>query len=181
MGCPNSMLAVLLFSTLAALSVPADQTLQVAPLPRDGQVLVSFELQQELTDDVRKTIRSGLAVSFIYRVELRRSSAIWFDRVLSSAVVKATVRYDNLTRRYLLTRTLDDRIDRPDTTDSEEVAWRWLTNQFDRLPLFSSVPLESNGEYYVRVSAHTAPRNAAFVWPWRGDDVVAFTKFTLIR
>ena len=175
------MLSAVLISTLLAFSGPFDQTLKVAPLPRDGQVLVSFELQQELTDDVRTTIRSGMAVSFVYKVDLRRSSAVWIDRVLATAVVKATVRYDNLTGRYLLTRTVDGRVERPDTTDSEEVAWRWLTGRFDRLPLFSSVQLETNGEYYVRVSAHAAPRSAGFVWPWRGDDVVAFTKFTLIR
>lgn len=175
------MFAVFLISALLAFTGPFDQTLKVAPLPRDGKVLVSFEMQQELTDQVRTTIRSGMAVSFVYKVELRRNSAIWVDRVLATAVVKATVRYDNLTRRYLLTRTLDGSPERPDTTDSEEVAWRWLTDQFDRLPLFSSVQLETNGEYYVRVSAHSAPRNAGFVWPWRGDDVTAFTKFTLIR
>jgi hypothetical protein len=175
------MFTALIFSTLIVLSAPAAQQLQVAPLPRDGKVLVSFELQQELTDELRAKIRSGMAVSFTYHVDLRRSSAIWFDRVLASAVVKATVKYDNLTGRYLLTRTLDGSIERPDTTDSEEVAWKWLTNHFDRLPLFSSVKLESNGEYYVRVSAHAAPNNAAFVWPWRGDDVVGFMKFTLIR
>jgi hypothetical protein len=175
------MFTALIFSTLLVLPAPADQQLQVAPLPRDGQVLVSFHLQQELTDELRTTIRSGMAVSFTYHVDLRRGSAIWFDRVLASAEIKATVKYDNLTGRYLLTRTLDGRMERPDTTDSEEVAWRWLTNRFDRLPLFSSVKLESNGEYYVRVSAHAAPRNAGFVWPWRGDDVVTFTKFTLIK
>ena len=175
------MFSVLLISALLAVTGPFDQTLKVAPLPRDGQVLVSFKLQQELTEEVRTTIRSGMAVSFVYKVDLRRSSAVWVDRTLATTVVRATVRYDNLTRRYLLTRTLDKRPERPDTTDSEEVAWRWLTDQFDRLPLFSSVQLESNGEYYVRVSAHAAPRNAGFVWPWRGDDVSAFTRFTLIR
>ncbi len=175
------MFTAVLISALLAFAGPYDQTLKVAPLPRDGQVLVSFELQQELPDEVRTTIRSGMAVSFVYKVELRRNSAIWVDRTIAATVVRATVRYDNLTRRYLLTRTLDNRVERPDTTDSEEVAWRWLTDQFDRLPLFSSVQLESNGEYYVRVSAHAAPRNAGFVWPWRGDDVTAFTKFTLIR
>ena len=168
------MFAVVLISALLSLSGPFDQTLKVAPLPRDGQVLVSFELQQALTDEVRTTIRSGMAVSFVYKVDLRRSSAVWIDRTIATSKVKATVRYDNLTRRYMLTRTVNGSIERPDTTDSEEVAWRWLTDQFDRLPLFS-------GEYYVRVSAHAAPRNAGFVWPWRGDDVTAFTRFTLIR
>jgi hypothetical protein len=175
------MFPVVLISALLTLAGPFDQTLKVAPLPRDGQVLVSFELQQALTDEVRTTIRSGMAVSFVYKVDLRRSSAVWIDRTIATAEIKATVRYDNLTRRYLLTRTLNGGVERPDTTDSEEVAWRWLTDQFDRLPLFSSVQLESNGEYYVRVSAHAAPRSAGFVWPWRGDDVTAFTKFTLIR
>ena len=175
------MFAAVIIDTLLSLSGPQDQTLKVAPLPRDGQVLVSFELQQGLTEEVRKTIRSGMSVSFVYRVDLRRSSAVWIDRLIATSVVKATVKYDNLTGRYMLTRTLDGRPERPDTTDSEEVAWRWLTDEFDRLPLFSSVRLESNGEYYVRVSAHAAPRSAGFVWPWRGDDVTAFTKFTWIR
>jgi hypothetical protein len=168
-------------SSFIALSVPADQTLRVAPLPRDGQVLVTFKLTHELTDDIRAKIHSGMLVSFIYKVDLRRSSAVWLDRTLVSTVVKATVRYDNLTRRYYLTRFVDGRMERPETTDSEEIAWDWLTTRFEKLPLFSSVTLESNGEYYVRVRAHAAPRSASFVWPWQGDDVVGFMKFTLIR
>lgn len=182
LSCPIrvSMLAALILSSFVALA-PAGQTLQVAPLPRDGQVLVSFKLAHELTDDIRTKIHSGMLVSFIYKVDLRRASPLWLDRTLASAVVKATVRYDNLTRRYYLSRFLDGRMERPETTDREEVAWAWLTNQFERLPLFSSVKLESNAEYYVRVSAHAAPRNASFVWPWQGDDVVGFMKFTLIR
>jgi len=170
----------LVFVACACLSAGA-QTLQVAPLPRDGQILVSFKLAQDLNDDIRATIHSGLLVSFIYKVDLRRGSSVWFDRTISSAEVRATVKYDNLTRRYHMTRMVDGRMEKADTTDNEAVAWAWLTGQFDRLPLFRSVALESNGEYYVRVRAHTAPRNASFVWPWQGDDVVGLMKFTLIR
>lgn len=182
MAHPIPMIAAVLLSSLLA-AVPADQTLQVAPLPRDGKVLVTFKLNHELTDDIRAKIHSGMLVSFIYKVDLRRGSSVWFDRTIASAVVKATVRYDNLTRRYHVTRSIDGRLGAggADTTDSEEVAWAWLTSEFERLPLFSSVRLESNAEYYVRVSAHAAPRNASFVWPWQGDDVVGFMKFTLIR
>src|SRR6516165_5144291 len=81
----------------------AAQTLQVTPLPRDGEVLVSFKLDQALTDDIKAVIQSGLLVKFVYKVELRRSSAAWFDRTIASAVVGATVKYDNLTRRYSVT------------------------------------------------------------------------------
>ena len=49
------------------------------------------------------------------------------------------------------------------------------------MALFHGTPLEPNAEYYVRVRAHTTPRNASFVWPWAADDAVGFAKFTFIR
>lgn len=175
------MLSALVLTAFLAVAGQGQQSLQVAPLPRDGQVLVTFKLNQELTDDIRTKIHSGMLVSFIYKVDLRRGSSVWFDRTLASSVVKATVRYDTLRRRYSMARFVDGSMAGADTTDSEDVAWAWLTTEFERLPLFSSVKLESNGEYYVQVRAHAAPRNASFVWPWQGDDVVGFMKFTLIR
>jgi hypothetical protein len=177
-----SRIVILLF--LAALGLPAladAQTLKVAPLSRDGQVLVSFELGQELTDEIREAIHSGLTYSFVYRVELRRGAAIWFDRTLASAVVTATVKYDNLTRRYYVSRLIDGRTDWMDKTDREDEAWDWLTKGFDRMALFTRVSLQANAEYYLRVRAYSTPRNAAFPLPWRGDDVVGMVKFTFIR
>lgn len=173
--------AALVLTTVLALSTPAEQSLQVAPLPRDGQVLVTFKLNEALNEDIRAAIHSGMIISFVYKVDLRRGSSVWFDRTIASAVVTATVRYDNLTRRYHVTRMLDGRTDKAETTDREEEAWSWLTAGFDRLPLFRTVALEYNGEYYVRVRALTTPRNAAFLWPWQGHDVVGLAKFTLIR
>ena len=157
------------------------QTLQVTPLSRDGEVLVSFKLDEALTDDIKAKIQSGLTVRIVYKVDLRRSSAAWFDRTIDTHRVGATVKYDNLTRRYSVTRTLDGRIDWADTTTKEDEAWHWLTSDFARLSLFRSVALEPNAEYYVRVSANASPRNASFLWPWAADDAVGLAKFTFIR
>ena len=170
---------VLLF--VLALPQPEGQILQVAPLARDGDVLVSFKLAQEPTDEIRSAIHSGLTVSLVYKLDLRRSSAGWIDRTIASTVVTATVRYDNLTRRYAVRRMIDGRIDRADEMDREDTVWAWLTNQFEKLPLFRSIGLEVNGEYYVRVRAHSTPRNMSFVWPWQADDVVGLAKFTFMR
>lgn len=166
---------------LALPGVALAQSLEVAPLSKGGQVLVSFKLGQEMTEEIREAIHSGLTYSFVYKVDLRRGSAVWIDRTIASAVVTATVRYDNLTRRYHVTRLLDGRTDSAEVTDREEVAWAWLTTGFDRLPLFSRVSLQVNAEYYLRVRAHSTPRNAAFLMPWQGDDVVGLAKFTFIR
>jgi len=178
---PSPVALLVCLAALALPSLAAAQTLKVAPLSRDSQVLVSFELNQELTDEMREAIHSGLTYSFVYRVDLRRGSAIWIDRTVASAVVTASVRFDNLTRRYHVTRLLDGRTDRVETTDREEVAWTWLTSGFDRMALFTRAQLQPNAEYYVRVRAHSSPRNNIFPMPWHGDDVVGLAKFTFIR
>ena len=174
-------LAILLLAGALTASVDAAQTLQVTPLPRDGRVLVTFKLANAFTDEIRAAIHSGLTISFVYRVDLKRSSALWFDSTIASTEITATVRYDNLTRVYHVTRMQDGRIERAETTEREEDARAWLTAEFDKLPLFSSATLEANSEYYVRVRAHTTPRNASFVWPWERHDVTGQAKFTFVQ
>jgi len=171
-------LAVLFAVTLAA---PVRQTLQVVPLIRDGEVLISFKLDEAMTDDVRAAIHSGLTIKLVYTVDLRRTAAIWFDRTIASAVVAATVRYDTLTRRYHVSHSVDGRIDWAEIMSSEDAAWNALTSDFARLSLFRGLPLEPNAEYYLRVRAHSTPRNSTFVWPWQADDAVGLAKFTFLR
>jgi len=166
--------------TALFLSGPGTQTVQVVPLPRDGEVLVSFKLDQPLTQEIHTAIQSGLLVKFVYKVYLRRSSAGWFDRTIESAVVTASVKFDNLTRIYHVSRTVDGRTNWAETTAKEDEAWKWLSD-FARMPLFRGVPLEPNAEYYVRVNANASPRNASFLWPWAGDDAVGFAKFTFVK
>jgi len=177
-----AVLLVMMLPVLAGASPALEgPTLQVAPLPRDGQVLVSFRLADVFTEEVESAIHSGLTISFVYNIDLMRSSAAWFDRTIASAVVVAAVRYDNLSRRYHLTRLLDGRMERAETMDRENDVRDWLTTDFERLALFQNVRLEPNGEYYVRVRAHTTPRNAIFLWPWDRHDVTGLAKFTFVR
>jgi hypothetical protein len=174
------LLLLFLLNSAMGAQVPG-QTVQVIPLPRDGEVLVSFKLDEELTEDIRAAIHSGLTIKFVYKVDLRRSSAVWLDRTIAAAVVTATVRYDTLTRIYHYSRALDGRIEFADTTNKEDVAWSALTRDFARLSLFRGISLEPNADYYVRVRANASPRNSTFVWPWQGDDAMGFAKFTFIR
>lgn len=180
----RAVLSLLLSAALSAQSPQSAQglqTLEVVPLPRDGEVLVSFKLNESLTDRVRTAIQSGLTIKFVYKVDLRRGSALWVDRTIASAVVAATLRYDTLTRQYHVARSLDGRTEWADVTAREDVAWRSLTRDFARLSLFRGVALEPNAEYYVRVRANGSPRNASFIWPWAGDDAVGLAKFTFMR
>src|ERR1700760_1467170 len=97
---------LLLLCALATPALASEQTVQVVPLPRDGELLISFKLGQPLNDDIRTAIHSGLTIKFTYKVDLRRTAPGWFDRTIASAVVVATVKYDTLTRRYHISRTV---------------------------------------------------------------------------
>jgi hypothetical protein len=173
----GAAIVLLLIATPAVLL--GRQSIQVTPLARDGRVLVTFRLTNAFSEEVRAAIHSGLTITFVYDIDLKRSSTLWLDRTMAQATVIATVRYDNLTRRYHVTRREDGRIERADTVEREDVARDWLTI-FEKLPLFSSAMLERNAEYYVRIRAHTMPRNASFVWPWERG-IAGLAKFTFIQ
>jgi hypothetical protein len=171
--------AILLLAVQAV--IQAVQAIQVTPLVRDGRVYVSFRLSDAFdNEDIRAAVHSGLTITFVYDVELRRSAAVWLDRTLESSTVSAGVRYDNLARRYLVTLSADGRLEASRTLDREDLAREWLT-RFDRLNLFSSGRLEPNAEYYVRVRARTTARTTSFVWPWQGTAVAGLAIFTFLR
>jgi hypothetical protein len=172
--------AALLATLAAATTLAAADVIRVVSLVKDQRVQVSFTMENGFTEDLRAAIRSGLPTTISYDVDLRREVAGWFDKRLQSSAVSAAVQYDNLTRRYRLSRTVDGRGEEPTVTDDEEAVRRWLTT-FERLPLFTTDRLEANVEYYVRVRARSRPWIAWFFWPWDRGSATGIAKFTFIQ
>jgi hypothetical protein len=162
-------------------SAPADPPdISVTPIARDGQVLVTFDLSDGFTADVRDAVQSGLPTTFSYVVELRQGTAAWFDRTLSAVTITATVRFDNLTRRYHMSRSFDGRVQEAGPTEDQDAVRRWMTH-FERIPVSTTSTLEANGEYSVRVRARTRRRNTWFLWPWDRVAVRGRGTFTFIQ
>ena len=168
---------VLLAARVLCAADPAPD-ITVTPIARDGQVVVSFDMADAFTPEVRDAIQSGLSTTFSYDVELRRGGGL-FDRTVTSLTISATVRFDNLTRRYQMSRTVDGRVEDARPTE-DQAAVRWWMTHFERVPLSATTSLEANGEYSVRVRAHTRPHNTWFFWPW-GSAVFGQAKFTFIQ
>jgi hypothetical protein len=141
-------------------------------------VLVTFELADGFTDEVRAAVRSGLKTTFTYTVDLRLEVPAWVDRTMATAVVTNSVEYDNLTRQHTVVRVLDGKTE--STQTESEAMVRQLMTSFQRLPLFRTSVLEPNREYYVRITATARPTNGAFLWPW-GSGTSGQAKFTFIR
>jgi hypothetical protein len=89
------------------------------------------------------------------------------------------VRYDNLARRYHVTRTQDGKLIGTEVLESDAAVRDWLM-AFDPLPLFTSVGLEVNSEYALRVRARTSPRRGWLPWPWGRHDASGLATFTFV-
>ena len=154
--------------------------IRVTPLVREGELLVSFSAPDAVTDELREAIKSGLVVTFTYGVELRQRAFLWFDRTLAETEMGASVRYDNLSRTYHVSRMADGQVTWSQTSASEDEIRAWLTG-FDRLKLFAGAALEPNVDYQVHVRARVSPRRAWLLWPWGRHDATGRATFTYIR
>ena len=189
-GCPTRMvfknarigLSILaLIAATASLSAQQAQQkgLQIVPKVKDDHLLVTIELRDGLTPDVRAAIDSGLKTIFTYTVELRLDAAGWFDRTVAQAVVTNTVEYDNLQRMHTLERRIDGRNAGSEKTPDAGRVREWMTSIKEE-PLFNTRVLQRNREYYVRVSATARPSYGSILWPF-GSGTSAQTRFVFFR
>lgn len=175
------LVRIALFAVLVCLcsATARAEEVRIVPLVRDGNVLVTFQLNEGFTQQVRDAIRSGLKTTFTFNVELRLAVPAWVDRTIATTVVTNSVEYDNLTREARLLRTRDGHVEKQDATGDDAVIREWMTGFF-RMPLFSTTELEPNREYYVRVVATARPTNGVLLWPW-GTGTAGQAKFTFLR
>src|SRR6185436_18724506 len=121
-------LAVMALVAATGTILRAAEALRIVPIKSDNTVVVSFELSDAISDDIREAISSGLRTQFTYDIELRMVVPAWVDRTIASAVVNTTDQYDNLTRRHTLSRTVDGRVQDSAVTEDDATARKWLTS-----------------------------------------------------
>ena len=88
----------------------AEGTLRIVPLVRDEQVIVSIDLDNGYTEEVRQVINGGVRTTFTYDVDLKMIVPAWVDRTIASVVVTSVDHYDTLTRKHHLSRMVDGRV-----------------------------------------------------------------------
>ena len=155
----------------------AAERLRIVPLTGDDRVLVSMELADGYTDEVKAAISSGLRTTFTYTIDLRMLVPGWVDRTVTTSTVSLSDQYDNLTRRHTLSRIIDGRNDGTIVTDDDVAVRQWLTT-LTRLPIVRTTRLDPNRDYYVRVSAQARPRGGSLLG--FANAVTGQAKFTFI-
>ena len=155
--------------------VRTQESLRIVPFISGDRVVVSFELNDAYNDAVREAIARGLRTTFAYDLELRARA--WVDRTIGTAVVATTDRYENLTRRHTLTRTVDGRLDDVLVTEDDAVVKTWLT-KWNRVPVADTSRLDPAREYYVRVTTHTQPVGGSMLGVTKS--ITGQVKFTFV-
>ena len=155
----------------------AEQSVRIVPIVSDRTVLVSAEITDAYSDEIRQEIASGLRTTFSYDIELRVVVPGWVDRTIATSTVTTSDQYDNLTRRHTLSRLVDGRVEDSSVTDDDAVVRRWLTT-LSRVPLCNTSKLDAARDYYVRVTARAKPRGTSIIG-W-ATTVVGQARFTFI-
>ncbi len=166
MGTRVSRVFCLAVSFLAA-GVPlwGADIVDVISVVRNDRIIVSFQMTDAFSDEVESTIESGLPVSFLFTVQLKRVRTIWLNERVTTRNIRTTVTYDNLTERYMLSREIDGEIQATDVVSDPEAMRRFMVT-VESLDLFDTAMLEANGEYYLRLKGVIRDRNLFLFIPW---------------
>ena len=165
---------------VGAAVLAAASDIKVTPIVAEGQVYASFSAPAAVTDDAKAVLQSGLLLTFMFTVDLRRPSGLWWDRTLGSATVGATCKFDNLTGTYLVSKVQDGHVTWSNRTMDAAEARGWMT-AFERVPVAASSALEPNVDYYVHVRLRATPKRTFSFWPWSADDGSGRADFTNVR
>ena len=155
----------------------ADGGLRITPTVSNDRLLVSLELDDADSAAVREAIASGLRTTFTYELELRTIVPGWIDRTIATTVVTMSDRYDNLTRRHTLSRSVDGRVEEVLVTEDEAIVRSWLT-KLTRVPVYNTSRLDPSRDYYVRITSRARPFGGSLLGLTR--TLTASAKFTVV-
>jgi hypothetical protein len=168
------------FGLGAALLLLPPAEIKVTPVVADGQVSVSFTAPGAIGPAMHELVQSGLLMTLAFTIDLKQASSAWFDRGLAQVSVSSSVKFDNLTGVYHVSRMRDDHVFWSERT-SDFVKARAELTTFDRIALATDRQLQPNAEYYVQVRMRASPRRTFPLWPWTSDDSSGRASFTFIR
>jgi Domain of unknown function (DUF4390) len=157
----------------------AAELVDLGLIVKDKKIFVTFRMTDAFNDDIERSIASGLPVSFRYDVQLKKVRTVWFNQKIVTRRITNTVKYDNITERYTLSRDVDGGIVATELVADRDAMMRFMTAIRD-LPLFDVSLLEPNNDYYLRVKGLVKERNLFLFIPWDQDSGWEKTYFTYL-
>jgi hypothetical protein len=153
---------------------------RITPVVAEDRVYANFAAPSVFSDGVREAIQSGLPMTFSYVAEVRRTSALWFDKTVASATLASMVKFDTLTGAYQVSKSREGKVHWSQQTLVEDEMRLWVT-EFERVLLTETSRLVGGGDYYVRVRARDSLPRGFSLWPWGRSETSGRVELPVVR
>jgi len=144
--------ALIFFLFLSGTALASSPTLVNVGVSAEGnQITMSAQMTDGFPEEVLEAVESGVPMTYIFHVELRKNSSLWVDSLVSENIIEHTVHYDSLKKVYRFTEK------------GKNIRRKLMTRKRDRyqqmMASLASVPiapiykLNPDDKYYIRVKA----------------------------
>lgn len=113
-------------------------------------LLLYLTVKNAFPAKIEETINSGVPAAFSFYINLYRVRSFWPDREITEIEVTHTIKYDNLKKEYVVTRSWEGNV--PTTVKTFEEAKKLMT-EIDSLTIVTLQKLEKGRQYQIRAKA----------------------------
>jgi hypothetical protein len=113
-------------------------------------LLLYLTAKDAFSPKIVKAIQSGVPATFTYYINLYLVRGFWFDKEIAEIRVTHTMKYDNLKKEYVVTRSWDD--NKPIVVKSMAAAQKLMT-EVDSLNVVPLSRLKRGQQYQIQAKA----------------------------
>ncbi|KJS29484.1 MAG: hypothetical protein VR64_20125 [Desulfatitalea sp. BRH_c12] len=113
-------------------------------------LLLYLSVKNAFPPEIEETIKSGVPAAFSFYINLYQVRSFWPDKEVVELDVTHLIKYDNLKKEYMVTRSWEG--ERPTAVESFEEA-QMLMTEIDAMAIASLQLLEKNKQYQIRAKA----------------------------
>jgi hypothetical protein len=113
-------------------------------------LLLYLTAKDAFSPKIVKAIKSGVPATFTYYINLYLVRGLWLDKEIAKIQVTHTMKYDNLKKEYVVSRSWDT--NQPVVVKSMDAAQKLMT-EVDRLQIVPLSQLERGRQYQIQAKA----------------------------
>jgi hypothetical protein len=113
-------------------------------------LLLYLSAKDAFSPKIIKAIHSGVPATFTYYINLYLVRGLWFDKAIAEIQATHTMKYDNLKKEYVVSRSWD--ANQPVVVKSMDAAQKLMT-EVDSLQVVPLSRLEKGQQYQIQAKA----------------------------
>jgi hypothetical protein len=150
------ILTCLLFSPPVAIGAHSPALSDITISNTNDDLLLHLKLEGSFLEKIKRQILDGTATTFAFVIRLEQVNALWFDQKIADIRVVHTIKYDNVTKEFIVRRSWKN--NEAELTASFEAAQQWM-NEIDSLKIVPLSRMERGAQYQLLAKAEVSKKN----------------------